>query len=100
MKKIPVYSSISQCLFKYYTGKWLKFEILQYNQVPIFFSSIFQYEWPPCRYIGCPLFGGFTVQRFQTSVIVRDARRHCNKETKNFFQRNHIFSNIPINNKV
>ena len=35
MKKIPVYSSISQCLFKYYTGKWLKFEILQYNQVPI-----------------------------------------------------------------
>ena len=43
MKKIPVYSSISQRLFKYYTGKWLKFEILQYNQVPIFFSSIFKY---------------------------------------------------------
>ena len=42
MKKIPVYSSISQCLFKYYTGKRLKFEILQYNQVPIFFSKYFQ----------------------------------------------------------
>ena len=38
---IQVY--ISQCLFKYYTGKWLKFEILKYNQVPIFFPSIFKY---------------------------------------------------------
>ena len=42
MKKLPVYSSISQCLFKYYTGKWLKFKILQYNQVPIFFLKYFQ----------------------------------------------------------
>ena len=41
--KSQVYSSMSYTLFQYDTGKWLKFKILQYNQVPIFNSSFFQY---------------------------------------------------------
>ena len=34
-------------LFQYCTGKEQKFQIFQYIQVHIFFSSTFKYGWPP-----------------------------------------------------
>ena len=42
MCKSQVYSSIYYTLFQYDIGKWFKIKILQYNQIPIFNSSIFQ----------------------------------------------------------